>query len=408
MRCITGFRHAYHGHRAKVRDVVPSPDGRFFVASSPDKTLSIWPLQHADDVIPEPVVMTPADDYVYGIDLHPLGPYLVTAGEELRIWRLNRGLLAAGAATHPSVVVRRWAADEQPRALVEVAWSSEDALVVTRDDDTTQAWTIDGDQLVAGADEPAPVVPQSADGVAMLLAGTVRDCMLAARADGGIEAWRAGAGAPSFVGKHELGLADVALVAIAPDGKRVVVAGRDADHVARLYAVPLDAAACSLAGSTQSTAIPGTPSGNVLSSVSYPGGGGAAPRHAAFSADGGWLLTSDGEGAGALLWRIDPARGLVHAGELLGHHAGADALAFAPDGRHAITAGNDGEVILHRVDLVRDPVAIERLEYLEPPSMPGFFSLGAAWSPSGRRVAVVGGWGPHGRVWIFELDVSRR
>jgi WD40 repeat protein len=394
------FEGAYHHHRAKVRDVVPSPDGRFAVASSPDRTISIWPLGHADDEVPTPVVFSAAADYVHAIDLHPVGPYLATGGEELKIWRIDRGLLAAGAGTRRRVQTRAWDAAPVTTTVRDVAWIDETSLRTTDVEGRTRGFTIVGDALVAGT-ESAPAAE-----AATATRSAIGECAVGVTETGRVGIWRT-TGVPAVVGDVDLGLARLTIVRPTPDGSRVLVAGSDAEHRGKIALVAFDRTTCSLDASAALDPLPNTPSGDVLSQTSHPGGGGAAPRAAAFTADGRWLATADGEGAGALLWEVGDHGALHHRGELLGHHAGADAIAFAPDGRHVLTAGSDGEVLLHRVTLGADAAQIGGHAYLTPPRRPAWVSLGAAWSPSGRRVAVVGGWSSHGHVWVFEIDPTR-
>jgi len=431
----------FHHHRAKVRDVVVAPDGRWCLASSPDKTISIWPIAGvAEGDIPQPIVFSASDDYVYGVDIHPHGPWIATAGDEIRIWRVNRELLAAGAGRQKSTVVRRWDLGPSTAPVLAAAWADEDTLVtldamraVRRSrigaearstphvelesrEPTLAAVAVGSDAFARGAPAGAVELVAAADGTSKRIGAldgdevtaiaAARDCIVTAHASGRVATWTRSA-LVADVPPMTPAFASASAVALATDASLGVIAGTTTEEhrVLRLFA--LDASTCTATAVGEPVRPPPTPSGDVMSSSSYPDGRGGVPRVAAFAPNDQWLATAEGEGAGALLWRVDAAtRTLVHVGLLDGHDSGADAIAFAPDGRHVVTAGDDGEMVLHRLDLAAQPPIVRRIEYL-PPGSRSWFSRALAWSPSGRRLVAVGGWHVHGRAWVFELEPAR-
>jgi WD40 repeat protein len=90
-------------HAGKLRALAAAPDSSWLVAASDDHTLSLWPAgAWAPGGATEPVVQfQPPDEYVHSLAVHPVGPWLATASDELRVWRVNREKLSEGAGARP-------------------------------------------------------------------------------------------------------------------------------------------------------------------------------------------------------------------------------------------------------------------------------------------------------------------
>ena len=416
-------------HAGKLRAMAAAPDGRWLVAASDDHALSFWPAASwSRDQVTAPVLLRPPIEYVHALAVHPAGPWLATAGDGVRVWRVNRDRLSEGAGSRPSVA-RQITVQATNVPIVAAGWIDEVTLVTASADGSVQRWR-DGVKTeirpaTAGDGVDTRFVSDVGGGVVMLgqvsgsifavnLASGVEtkivldppetraaielagNCVATGAAKGAVQTWRRDGTTLTPAGRIEAGLTRVVTLAWTDDARVLLVAGDDADNAGKLMVAAVDPSTC-VAGAMTSVVIPPTPSGSVGSSVSYPGGGGAAPICAAFSRDGAALLTGDRDGGGAILWKVEPGPNLTKVEFLLGHTGGVFAAGFSPDGRHAITGGSAGETYLW------DVAGRRRIEALQPASQPAWFHEDVAWSPGGSRVALTGGWSNNGRVWWYEL-----
>ncbi len=418
-----------HVHGGKLRALAAAADGRWLVAASDDHAVSFWPTAWSPERVAAPVLLRPPIEYVHDLAVHPGGPWLATAGDGVRVWRLNRDRLAEGAGSQKSVVTQV-RAEVTDAPVIAAGWIGEEALVTASSDGRVQRWQDGKATELRAAGSDTRFVADVADGFAVLgqRSGTIVVVDLASGAQtertpdppeplaelemagecvatgagtgavqtGAVQTWRRAGTTLTPAGKVEAGLERVATIAWTRDAKVLLVTGDEEGNGGKLMVYAVDPSTC-VAETGTVVAIPPTPMGSVGSSVSYPGGGGAAPIAAAFSADGGSLLTGDRDGGAAILWRVEAGPSLVKVEFLSGHTSGVFAAGFSPDGKYAVTAGDGGEVYLW------DVARRARVEALQPAGQPAWFHEDVVFSPSGTRVALPGGWSRHGRVWWYSL-----
>jgi len=91
----------YHGHTANINDLVPSPDGRYFLSVSSDQTLRIWDFNQEEPLLS---LFVSGNEWIAWTQQ---GYYAASAGgERLMGWHINNGLEAL-ASFHPAAQFRK-------------------------------------------------------------------------------------------------------------------------------------------------------------------------------------------------------------------------------------------------------------------------------------------------------------
>ncbi len=438
------LRAALRYHEAKTRELEIAADGRWMAVTSSDHQVSLWPLAGLrPDRVPTPIAFRPhGEESPNALAIHPTWPWLVTADRDIKVWRLNRDAVAAGAASTARVGSAAEALPwTGPPARFGV-WRAAGELVTTAADGEIVLWS--GEPLARKVLRPGQPMP--ADGAPLITAavaahgsllqgtgtgaiatialdsGTATgvaplphevaitalaaggSCVLSGDAAGKAHLWKLASGTLAETAPVDTGGERVAAAAVAPDGSLAVTSAATGARTS-LRAHPLDPATCRPAGDAVTVSAPPTPFGNVNHTGSNPDGQ-ETPISFAFSPDGRWALSGGRDGGSATLWKVGgPARLEKHA-FLAGHQYGVFAVAFSPDGSRALTAGTEGATILWRFDPATG--AADKIEDLTPAAGTGSgFPDTIAWSPDGARVCVGGGHGKTGRLWCYAIAAPR-
>ena len=425
-------RAVLHGHRGRIHGLAIARDGRWFAsASALDGMLAVWPLAGLDpSIVVEPIVITSSPKDPYGVAISPSGHYLAASGERLHVWRLDPAAAARGASRTRARVSFEWARDDRDHRVRAIGWADDDRLVVVGEgggvavldaDDGSERTRLDPPAGLAAVSavaiattavfvgrEDGRVEHRSLDGKtawvssrlhegAVTRLAAARSCVVSAADREPLRFWRSAGSKLEAAGQASAGTTASPTLAIAADQRFAAIAGsRGTAEPALLQIHPLDPATCAPRGTPRDVAVPALPEGRPGSSSQYPGGGGGPP-HAMMFRPGSDVLVTAGSGSGAIVWKVASDGSLSHVEDLLGHVDGIRAFTIAPDGRQAVTAGGDADVILWRLD----PAGAAAVQHLPAPAMPPSPSDVLAWSPDGKRVAIAS---HGGRVWMYRLE----
>ena len=319
------------GHTADIWNADFSPDGKYLVTSSSDKTARLWDLAAGKTVR----IFSDGNNGLEWVAFSPDGKYIVTAagsGESARLWEVASGQMIRVFSGHTDSVYA-------------AAFSPDGKLIVTvSGDKTARIWDVaTGNTLhiLTGHTDWAIRTAFSPDGRYVVTASADRTARL----------WDVSTGNQvqvfSVAGDKEY----TECVYFSPDGKYIATGNTDkAGHtVARIWDVL---------------------TGQVVHEFSGHQG---LVTGASFSPDGRFLLTAAEDGT-ARLWDISTGQTLRI---FSGHHNAVQTAMFSPDGTLVATASNDG--IARVWNLQTFPGGVQF-------STHGVVITEASFSPDGKRV----------------------
>jgi WD40 repeat protein/energy-coupling factor transporter ATP-binding protein EcfA2 len=382
----TAISHAFpqpvarlEGHSGHVLHAVFSPDGRWIVTASSDKTARVWNAATGELL----AKLEGHSGEVKHAEFSPDGQRIVTVStdETARVWNAATGKLVAKLEGHSRLVTdaafspdgqwivtastdetaRVWnAATGQPvlklgghsGAVGHAAFSPDGQRVVTVSwDETARVWSATSGELVAKLEgHSGPVGPAvfSPDSQRIVTGST----------DETARVWNAATG--ELLAKLEGHSGEVKHAEFSPDGQRIVTVSTD--ETARVW----NAASGQLVAKLQGH------SGQV--------------GHAVFSPDGQWIVTASADET-ARVWNAASGRLVA---KLQGYSGQVWHAAFSPDGQRIITAHADATA------LVWSAAGGQLVAKLEGHSGP---VVRAAFSPDSQRIVTVGMMDSTAHVW---------
>jgi WD40 repeat protein len=314
-------RQYFAGHSGFVTSVTHSPDGKYVLTSSDDKTVRLWDAKTGKEM--HQFIHTDAVDLA---TFSPDGFYILTSSYDgiTRLWEIRSGkelrqFEGVGARYSPDgktvltssensvslwevttgQKLKQFAVQENTDILYPVISPNGKYLLAGASDSIAHLWDIQSNQEVQkfiGHTSTVFWVAFSPDGK-FVLTGSFDTTARLWDISTGKELQR-------FTGHTN----NIFCVTFSPDGKTIVTAS--ADKTARLW---------------------NAQSGQELERFTSP----ATIYNISVSPDGNLLLTADDDGV-ARLWDIHPKIELP----LFNHGAVVSAVAFSPDGKYVLTGGN--------------------------------------------------------------------
>jgi len=320
----------FSGHAAEVWDVVFSPDGKYLLTGSADHTARLWDAMNGETV----QVFSGHTGSVDAVAFSPDGKYVVTAGstdKTARLWNIASGRTVHVFTGHSDLVIR-------------VAYSPNGKYILTGSVDwTARLWdTVTGGE-VRVFDHPNVVgaIAFSADGKYIATGcednevrlwdvttgelvrefighqGFVQGVrfspdgrfLLTGSADKTVRLWNLSTGQPLRVFKGHAD--DVQTVTFSPDGNLIATASND--RIARVWTLQASATGMQFIGH------------------------GATVWQASFSPNGRQIVTASVDTT-ARIWDIATGQTVII---LTGHTNEVRGAVFSPDGRMILTASRD-------------------------------------------------------------------
>ncbi|MGB8645260.1 MAG: hypothetical protein WCF84_08475 [Anaerolineae bacterium] len=368
-------RVTLRGHTAKICNVAYSPDGKYILTSSYDKTARIWDAITGVQV----TVLLGHDDVVWNAIFSPDGTRILTVSQDktARIWDSKTGQqlyilkghtdqVFAGVFTPDGQEVVTASYDKTIRIWDVATGNQLKVLQGPQDQIFAVAVSPDGKRIAAAGRDSQAYVWDDINGRQLFLlhghTGPIRGIayspdgkqIATSSDDQTARVWDATNGEELLVLK---GHADaVSRIGYSPDGQQIVTTS--ADKSARIWeaktgrllsvlqghtnwvwtaAYSIDGKKIVTSSSDQTARVWDAQSGRELAVLR---GHTDQVTVAAFSPNGSRIVTASGDGT-ARVWQTPPGRELL---VLEGHTNTVFDANFSPDGRRIVTASNDGTV----------------------------------------------------------------
>ena len=331
------------GHGDKINSLAVTPDGKWLVTGSADKTVRVWDLTNGKALWT--FAGHPGTEGVTAVAVRPDGAEAASGGDDgaIRLWPL--------------------AAADEHRAFPGAAgpiW----AVAASQDGERFAAAGADGQIRVhdAGSGKPLKTLAGHPGGVtALAFAGP--DRLLSGGGDKLVKAWNPADGTARDLAGHTSAVLAVSAskTLIVSGGADKTVRGWDASTGKPLWTWTSRSAVCAVAV---------RPDGQ---------------RVAVGTADGALTV---------LDVTLNPPKPMP---AVSAHLAGVAGVAYGPDGRLIATCGGDGAARLWAAPDAGSPAAVRRFE--PPPQESGIVPVSAVAFSADGRTLVVGGKDPTVRLW---------
>jgi WD40 repeat protein/serine/threonine protein kinase len=295
----------YIGHTAEVNSVDFSPDNRFMVTASNDRTAMLWGVETGNELMRFEGHQGSVTMAVFSPD----GRQIATASIDrtVRIWNVATGNESWQLPTHASPV---WA----------LAWSPDGTKILTSDESRrAYIWDVNDGQVLVSLNGHRNIVSFGAfsPDSRYVLTGSFDDAAML---------WDAETGQRLQIFNGHSGC--VCGGGFSADGQRVVTASYD--QTARIWDVETGAEIQRFIGHN-----------NIL-------------HDARFSPGGEYILTASQDRT-ARLWDASTGQELR---QFIGHTGGANGVDFASDNRLILTASNDGTASLWDLQAETEPIIL--------------------------------------------------
>ncbi len=320
------------GHRSPVISLAIDGAGRWLVAGSADRTVSVWDLSSLDRV----AVLTGHRARVESVTFSADGRWLASGGKDstVRVWDTATWTCRRVLRGHRD---RVWSVRAAPEGPFLVSAGSDGDVCWWRPDEAEEMETVAGHP-------GATHVLSNTRGSVWLTAG-----------GGAVAGWNPSHHA--IDASFQIDDGPLRVLALADDGSHLATVGND--NLVRLWGWPeMNRVSSTPAwrGSEPILCVAVAPGGSLLAvgtranrtflhdghdghEVARFGAHREPVRAVAFSSDGTMLATASDDGE-AIIWDAASPHGQI--GRLIGHTGGLTGVAFSPNGRRAVTTSQDG------------------------------------------------------------------